>query len=336
VTSLWFFLMFSTPVALIIFRRPDLTARVVEALAQVKPRKLLVIADGPRHDRGGEAELCAVTRAVIDRIDWECEILKNYSDVNLGCGQRPATGITWVFEQVEQAIILEDDCVPHPSFFRFCEEMLARYRDDQRVMHIAGCSYRREPWPTPYSYYFSLFNGAWGWATWRRAWRHFDQSLKLWPELRGTSWLADVLEDSRAVHYWSTEFDVAYERHGDVSYWDHQWTFACWANSGLSVAPRENLVSNIGCGPHATHTFDPNDLTGNLPAVEMRFPLNHPPVVLGSRELDRQKLRESILPRLPAPPSPLQRVRQMAGRMAPDSVKQLYRRLAAGGSPQAS
>ena len=163
-----------------------------------------------------------------------------------------------------------NDCVPHPSFFKYCEELLERYRHDERVMHIAGCTYRRDTLPVPCSYYFSCFNGAWGWATWRRAWRHFDLGLKLWPSLRKTSWWR-TLEDENAMRYWAGEFDLAYERKGHVSYWDHQWTFACWANSGLSIAPKCNLVSNIGCGRDATHTLDENNPTGNLPLEEIAF-----------------------------------------------------------------
>src|SRR5437868_7090749 len=161
--------MFKTPVALIIFRRPQFTEQVFQALARVQPRQLFVIADGPRPDVEGEAELCRATRAIIDRVDWQCEVIKNYLETNLGCGRRPATGISWVFDQVEEAIILEDDCVPGPSFFPFCEELLARYRDDERIMHIAGSTYEHGLLPTPYSYCFSHFNGAWGWASWRRA-----------------------------------------------------------------------------------------------------------------------------------------------------------------------
>jgi hypothetical protein len=321
--------MLTTPVALIIFRRPEFTERVMAAIAEAKPRKLLVIADGPRPNRPEDVDACAAARAVIDRVDWDCEVVKNYSEVNLGCGHRPATGITWVFEHVEEAIILEDDCVPHPSFFRYCEELLQRYREDTRVMHIGGSTYRREAWPIPSSYYFSCFNGAWGWATWRRSWKYFDMALKLWPELQNTSWLKDVLEDEIAIRYWAREFDRAYELEGDVSYWDHQWTFACWANGGLSIVPQHNLVSNVGCGKDATHTFNEDDPFSSLPTAEMTFPLVHPPVVLQNRELDRRKVRETTVPRLTGPASRTRKLRQLASRIAPAFVKQCYRRLVA-------
>ena len=324
--------MIDTPVALIIFRRPELTERVMSAIARAKPRRLLVIADGPRADRPEEAEKCAATRAVVDRVDWDCEVLKNYSDINLGCGRRPATGIDWVFEQVEEAIILEDDCAPHPSFFRFCEELLARYRSDERVMHIAGSTFRDHPVRTPHSYFFSQWNGAWGWATWRRAWRYFDPAVRLWPQLSNTSWLAELLEsDDVALRYWANAFTVAYEREGDVDYWDHQWTFACWANSGLTITPTVNLVSNLGCGPDGTHTLFEGDPFANVPVNEMTFPLAHPPNVLQSREIDREHLHKQLVPRM-TPPGLISRARDMASRVAPRFIKQAYRQLASTGS----
>ncbi len=156
-----------TPVALIIFNRPDTTERVFAEIAKARPPKLFIIADGPREDRPGEAERCASARAIVDRVDWNCEVQKNYSDVNLGCGARPATGISWVFDQVEEAIILEDDCIAHPTFFRFCDELLEKYRDDERIMHIAGNNFQFGNQRTSFSYFFSHHNICWGWASWR-------------------------------------------------------------------------------------------------------------------------------------------------------------------------
>jgi hypothetical protein len=314
-----------TPVVLIIFRRAPLTERVLNAIAAVRPRRLLVAADGPRPGRPDDIEACTAARAVIDRVDWDCDVLKDYSPTNLGCGRRPATAISWAFQHVEEAIVLEDDCVPLPGFFWFCEELLARYRHDERVMHITGSTYRATPIQTAYSYFFSQFNGAWGWATWRRAWWFFDASVELWPALRDTTWLLDRVEHEDAVRHWARAFDVAHERQGDVSYWDHQWTFACWANSGLTIAPRANLVSNIGCGPEATHMLGSDDPMGNMPVTEMRFPLRHPPNVLQNRAADREFLREIVLPRLAVP----SRARRMAARTCPRWARSGYRRLAA-------
>src|SRR5215831_3805810 len=156
-----------TPVALIIFNRPDVTERVFAEIAHARPRKLLVIADGPRFNRPGEAEKCTATRAIIDRVNWECEVLKNYSDVNLGCGGRESSAMIWIFEQAEEAIILEDDTLPQPTFFRFCEELLEKYRDDERVMHISGDNWLFGQKRISDSYFFSHYCLSWGWASWR-------------------------------------------------------------------------------------------------------------------------------------------------------------------------
>ncbi len=289
-----------TPVALIIFNRPDTTERVFAEIAKAKPPKLFVIADGPRPNPPGEAEKCAGVRAIIERVDWECEVLKNYSDVNMGCGKRPATGISWVFEHVDRAIILEDDCVPHPTFFRFCEELLEKYRDDERVMMIGGTNTLLGRKRMPYSYYFSRMpNCCGGWATWRRAWQHFDFEMRLWPALRDTSWLLDLLEDPRAVEIWRSIYDEAYAGLVNADYWDYQWAFACGMQNGFVVVSNTNLVCNIGFGEDATHTKDPNSsIVANIPTAEMKFPLQHPPYMVRDREADQIRFEQSPRARL--------------------------------------
>ncbi len=127
-----------TPVTFIIFKRPDTTEKVFEVIRQAQPEKLFVIADGPRDDREGEAEKCEATRSIIEKVDWDCEVIKNYSDINLGCAKRVSSGINWVFENVEESIILEDDCIPDLTFFRFSEELLEKYRDDTRIASITA------------------------------------------------------------------------------------------------------------------------------------------------------------------------------------------------------
>jgi hypothetical protein len=279
----------NTPVALIIFNRPDTTRRVFDEIARAKPRKLFVIADGPREGNPADEEKCAATRAAVERVDWECEVLINYSEVNLGCKLRPATGIQWVFEQVEQAIIFEDDCLPHPTFFRYCDELLERYRDDERVMMISGDNFQQGRSRTTYSYYFSRYVHCWGWASWRRAWRYFDVEIKLWPMLRETAWLMDILGDEEAALYWRAIFDGVFE--GRITRaWDYQWLFACWSQSGLAVTPDVNLISNIGFGDDATHTVTQGGMI-NLPVAGMEFPLRHPPYVVRHREADEFNFR---------------------------------------------
>jgi hypothetical protein len=292
----------NTPVAFFIFNRPDTTAQVFAEIAKAKPSKLFVIADGPRPDRPGEAEKCAAARAVIDRADWACEVHKNYSDVNLGCGRRVATGLDWVFEHVEAAIILEDDCLPHQIFFRFCKELLERYRDDERVMMIGGTNSLFGQRQSPYSYHFSRIGTTWGWATWRRAWRHYDIEMKLWPALRDTPLLPDILQFPEAVEYCRNVYDKAHAGVDHVNTWDHQWSFACWAQNGLVILPNTNLVSNLGFRQDATHTKNEKSNLAKIPVAEMKFPLHHPPYVVRDIEADQIRLRQGIAvkPKQPA------------------------------------
>ena len=168
------------PVVLIIFNRPKLTEVVFQAIREAKPPKLFLVADGPRPNRPDDIPRCAAARKVVEKVDWDCEVLRNYADENMGCGCRPASGITWVFSQVEEAIILEDDCVPSPSFFPFCQELLDRYRTDERVMHIGGMNWQSGHRRSPFSYFFSKYPQCWGWATWRRAWAHYDFTMRYW------------------------------------------------------------------------------------------------------------------------------------------------------------
>jgi hypothetical protein len=285
-----------TPVAFLIFNRPETTARVFSEIARAKPPKLLVIADGPRDGREGEAEKCMAARAIIERVDWDCEVLTNYSDVNMGCKRRVSSGLSWVFEEVEEAIVLEDDCLPHPSFFPFCEELLERYRADERVMAISGDNFQFGLRRTPYSYYYTRYVHIWGWASWRRAWRHYDVSMKLWSELRATDWLAYIMGQEDMAAYWREIFELVYE--GRIDTWDYQWVFACWAQNALTVSPEVNLISNIGFGDEATHTHagGSDNRMANLPTVQMDFPLQHPPYMMRHNDADRFTFEELMSP----------------------------------------
>lgn len=186
----------STAIAFCIFNRPDRTQQVFQAIREAQPSQLLVIADGPRSGHPNDLEDCQITRSIIDQVDWDCEVLTNFSDINLGCRQRISSGLDWVFEQVEEAIILEDDCLPDPSFFPYCQELLERYRDTPEVMMISGNNFQFGHNPVEHSYYFSHYGHVWGWATWRRAWQKYDNSLAQWPQLRNTNWLQKRLSNA--------------------------------------------------------------------------------------------------------------------------------------------
>ncbi|MCX5679732.1 MAG: glycosyltransferase family 2 protein, partial [Candidatus Omnitrophica bacterium] len=176
--------MLETPVVLTIFNRPDKTELVFNAISKARPRQLFVIADGPRPDAPGENERCLDARAIIERVDWDCCLRKNYSDVNMGCKRRVSSGLDWVFSSVEEAILLEDDTLPSHSFLFFCQELLEKYRYDNRINYISGTNYQLGKSRTDYSYFFSRYASFWGWATWRRAWRHYDVDMKSWPQVK--------------------------------------------------------------------------------------------------------------------------------------------------------
>ncbi|QKD83051.1 glycosyltransferase family 2 protein [Thermoleptolyngbya sichuanensis A183] len=276
-------------VAIIIFNRPDKTLKVLDKIRQAKPEKLFVIADGPRSENINDAKRCSQTRAIIDQVDWECEILKNYSEHNLGCGKRVASGLDWVFSLVDEAIILEDDCVPHSSFFSFCEELLDRYRDDARVMSICGKNVQFGRNSTKFSYYFSRYAHCWGWATWSRAWKYFDYDMLNWEMVKSENLLEDILGDSRSVGYWTSIFQSVYERRYQSASWAYRWLLSSWLQNGLSILPGVNLVSNIGFGEDATHTTTTSERSqyANMQTETMQFPLKHPPYLIRNRAADK-------------------------------------------------
>ena len=273
-----------TPVAFLIFNRPDTTEKVFTAIRQARPPKLLVVADGPRSDRPGEMEKCRATREIIDRVDWECEVLTNYSDVNLGCKTRVSSGLDWVFSLVEEAIILEDDCLPDPSFFLFCEKLLNYYREDERIMVISGDNFQFGRKRGGYSYYFSRYNHCWGWATWKRAWQHYDVEMKLWQQIQDESFLECLLETPKAIECWRQIFQATYDE--KINSWAYRWTFACWVQNGLTILPNVNLVSNIGFGTEGTHTTVDNNPFANIHKEKIQFPLQHPPYIIRDARAD--------------------------------------------------
>jgi len=268
----------STPVAFIIFNRSERTAEVFGAIRAARPAQLFVIADGPRPDVESDATKCAATRAIIERVDWPCQIFRRYADKNIGLRRNVSEGLDWVFNQTERAIILEDDCLPDPSFFPFCEELLERYAEDRHVAAISGTNLdpaRNVP-PGDDSYYFSRFCHIWGWATWRRAWQLCDHEMKDWPALRRTDLLERITASARAQNFWRQHFDDSHARKRDgLNTWDVAWLFACWRNDLVSIVPRDNLVANIGFGIDAAHTKS-STRAARLPTTSMQFPLGHP------------------------------------------------------------
>jgi len=263
------------PVAVTAFNRPDHLEQVFQVLRVVAPTKLYLVADGPRAHVDGEDEKCAQVREIFRSVDWDCDVTEIFSEENLGCARRMSSGITEVFKNEERAIILEDDCIPHPSFFKFCKEMLDQYENDERVMHISGDNFQFGAMTSAYSYYFSRYTHCWGWATWRRAWDKFSLEMPYWQELKADGWLHHLLDDPTEVRYWTQIFDAVVA--GKVDSWAYPWTYSTWLHSGLSILPNRNLVSNIGFDGDGTHTNIASSPQANMPTYAMSFPLEHPP-----------------------------------------------------------
>ena len=274
--------MLQTPVAIFIFNRPNCTEQLVNALAVVKPAHLFVIADGPRN--ANDIELCKQTRAIIDQIDWPCTIVKRYATSNMGCRESIPSGLNWVFERVDACIILEDDCIPQPSFFPFCQELLSRYQHDERVMTVGG---HRSDGPNELgteSYYFSKYPSVWGWATWKEKWAKYDLNMSQWADLKDSKWLDDVLQNPKAVAYWNRMFN--HMKNG-LDTWDYALAYSCWLHNGLSIRSRVNMISNVGFGKDATHTHQQTVLADMYAKpIDIKFPLKHPIAISIDKEMD--------------------------------------------------
>lgn len=268
-----------------IYNRPDLTKLVFEKIKLIKPRNLFIAADGPKIDDLVDKDLCDKSREVLNNINWDCNVETLFRADNLGCKKGVSSAISWFFENVEEGIILEDDCLPDISFFRFCGELLQKYKNEHRIMTISGNNFLNEKIDIKYSYLFSRYNLTWGWATWRRAWKLYDIDMIKWKDLRDTNWLYKILEDETAVNSRKKIFDNMAS--GKIDTWDYAWTYTSWLYNGLCILPKTNLVSNIGFRPDATHTKNKENFFANYPLGNLVFPLSHSPNILNDNKIDK-------------------------------------------------
>jgi hypothetical protein len=240
------------PVVLFIFNRPDTTVRVFEAIRQAEPSQFFIVADGPRAGNPEDEARCLQTRRVVENVDWHCTVHRNYADTNMGLRKRLSSGLDWVFGTVDQAIILEDDCLPHITFFDFCEENLDRYNNDSRITSITGTNVLGCWKPDTQSYHFSHYFNVWGWATWKRVWDCYDVDMSLWSNPEAQARVKDVIADQEQYLNRKRCLDSFYYDHGTSYAWAYQLFFLSLLYSGLNVTPSVNLVSNIGFGEQST------------------------------------------------------------------------------------
>ena len=271
-------------VLLLAFNRPHTTAQVFEAIRRAKPSRLYLAADGPRHERSGEQESCESVRRIISNVDWPCKTKFLFRDQNLGCKVAVSTAISWFFEHEEQGIILEDDCLPLPTFFQYCDELLERYRNNERVAQICGTTFLPKDDRCGASYFFSNYTDVWGWASWRRAWRHYDVAMRDWPAWRDNSEISRISNGRQLFErYWTDNFERTYR--GEIDTWDYQWLFTCWRVNRISAIPAHNQIENLGFGIGATHTTNSEPAFVVAPRA-LDFPLVHQSIPEASAGVD--------------------------------------------------
>ena len=280
----------NTPILFLIFNRLDTTKQVFEEIRRAKPKQLFIACDGARN-KEEEIKVYRVRNHVLVNIDWECEVKTLFRKDNLGCKYAVSGAIDWFFKNVEQGIILEDDCLPDKSFFKFCEKMLEKYKDDTRIMHISGNNFLIDYKRDIYSYYFSTYGSIWGWATWKRAWKLYDIEIEGFGEIEDEGYLKYLYKNKLER--------IIKKRHlnqiiNGLDTWDYQWNFCKLINSGLSIIPNNNLIKNIGF-EKGTRKFGKNDFRLDLELEKIEFPLINPPFVIRDFKSDRIYFNKMIL-----------------------------------------
>lgn len=280
------------PVLFLIYNRPDLTAKVFSKIREAKPEKLFINADGPNPGKVGDEKRVEKTREVVQQVDWDCDLQLNFHKTNKGCRDSVNSGLDWFFGNVEAGIILEDDTQPNLSFFRFCQELLNKYWDDNRIMQISGTNtqfgWRRDP---DYSYYFSMFGPIWGWATWRRVWEMHDKEMSNWKEIESKGYIFDIFDFLTEGINRKEKLNKVYS--GISNTWDTQWQLTRFVNHGLTVISNINLVTNIGFGGGGAHSIKKSK-KANMPAFEHEFPLKHPPFMIRDKLSDIRQYKNNL------------------------------------------
>jgi hypothetical protein len=237
---------YTTPILLLVFNRIETTRLVFEVIRTVKPQFLYIASDGPRWDRVGEKEKCAEVREFIrNNIDWQCNVKTLFRDENLGCGRAISSAIDWFFEHEEAGIILEDDCLPSNSFFYYCSELLKRYKNDDNIMIVSGFNELGEFSSNKADYFFTKSAGIWGWATWKRAWKHYDFNIPGWGNSEIQTKCLKLLYCDSDRYEMKVNMDRLYNKDPHFSSWDYQWWFCRLVNEGLGIVPTKNLIKNM-------------------------------------------------------------------------------------------
>lgn len=273
-----------SPVALFTYNRPRLTTRTFNAIRAYEPEILFIFSDGPKNNSIDQLNVAASRQACAE-IDWPCQVIRFQYAINQGCRESISQGLAKIFDQVQKCIILEDDCLPEPTFFTYCEQLLNQYRENYTVTCIGGYKPDLLKSTKDTSYFFSRYPCTWGWATWRRAYKGFNPALKSWSEPRDYRWLSDHLGGEKYARYWAYMFEKA--KRGE-DYWDYAWAYHCWKQNGLAIRPTQNLIKNIGFDLDATSTTDAQHPFARTASEEMLFPMHHPETLRQCERIDAE------------------------------------------------
>lgn len=275
------------PVAVIIYNRSKYLSQLIESIREYKPKKVYIIGDGWKNNQD-KMNVLTTRKFIENNIDWNCKIVKFYSEKNLGLRRRVVSGLNMVFEIEESVIILEDDLVVDPSFYTFCEELLEKYKKNEKISCISGNNFQFGEYLPSQSYFFSRYVHSWGWATWARAWKKYDDDLIYLKTMKDKHILRDILDGMIKEWYWLTIFYLVKKNKFDS--WAYRWSYSNFYYQALSISPSQNLVSNLGYGRGATNTRLKNKVM-NLPTFKVKFPLSHPRSISADIKADNNTFR---------------------------------------------
>lgn len=272
------------PILLMVFNRPELTKKVFEQIKKYKPTRLYVASDGPRKKNIDDLELNIKVKKIFENINWKCKVYKSYSKQNLGIKKRTVKSFKWFFSKEKKGIIFEDDCLPHQDFFKYCEILLEKYKDNEKILMINGNNFQDGKKRGSYSYYFSEYYSTYGWAGWKRTLKNYDENMKSWPKWKkSNSWMK--FKDkmfNKEFSYWCEIFNKTYK--GEIKTWDYQFMLSLWQNNQVVITPNSNLTSHIGLGVNATNS---NSRKPGVPLQQINFPLKHPQKIVVNEKADR-------------------------------------------------
>lgn len=282
-------MQFTTPILVIIFNRPNLVQGLFNELKKQKPKQLFVFCDGARKDKLGEIELLQQSKSIFEtQIDWNCDLKTNYLEENKGAGRAISSAIKWFFENVEQGIIFEEDCFPHQDFFPYCEELLEKYKDDEKVMFIGGNNFQRRK-VTQYSYYFSAYPHIWGWSTWKKTIEGYSFDIDDISKNEMKQIFKRYFDSWHEKEYWYDRFKLV--KNNRINSWDYQLMFNIWRKNGVAIIPVVNLVKNVGFSKDALHCKNYNDKNARL-TLNNILPIMHPPKIEINKKADFYYFKE--------------------------------------------